>query len=135
MRVLFVRKPTHGCRRATSLMSSSSLLAYLGLIRQKYSIGDPACAVGMPLARMLNKSTTGIILQVPFVSGEAISRTPGMKIVHISQGRRHAAVSGSAALVPVFPISVEDITNPPSKVVLKDHDALLFVDEMKRCNM
>ncbi|KAH8646425.1 hypothetical protein BGZ61DRAFT_501323 [Ilyonectria robusta] len=77
----------------------------------------------------------GSSMRVPFVSGEAISRTPGMKIVHISQGRRHAAVSGSAALVPVFPISVEDITNPPSKVVLKDHDALLFVDEMKRRNM
>jgi pimeloyl-ACP methyl ester carboxylesterase len=112
---------------ATSLPEvDSTKVFYWG---SSMSGGNAICAAA------INKSIAGVILHVPFVSGEAISRTPGMSTAPIIQERGHATVSGSGASVPIFPTSVEDITNPLSKVVLKDHDALPFIDEMKRRNM
>lgn len=88
--------------------------------------GNAICAAA------INKDIAGIILQVPFVSGEAITRAPGMSTSPLLLDRGNTVATGSHSLVPTFPSSVEELASGASHAVLKDAGALPFNEEMRR---
>ncbi|SCO92693.1 related to hydrolases of the alpha/beta superfamily [Fusarium oxysporum] len=82
-------------------------------------------------AAVMNRSIAGLIVQVPFVSGEAISRLPGPP-ADLLISNRHPE---SEARVPVFPSSVEEVLNGTCKAVLKDPGVIPFIAETTRRGM
>lgn len=83
-------------------------------------------------ASAVNKKLAGVILQVPFVSGESIASLPGVNPGLLVLERGQAVAQGRSQEVPILPTSQEDITNGLSRVVLKDPDSLPFQEEMRR---
>lgn len=85
--------------------------------------GNAICAAAV------NKNLAGVILQVPFVSGESIASLPGVNpgLLVLERGQ-----AGRSQEVPILPTSQEDITNGLSRVVLKDPSSLEFQEEMRR---
>lgn len=88
--------------------------------------GNAICAAA------INKNLAGVILQVPFVSGESISRTPGMSTSMLVLDRGKTIADGSHTQVPNFPNSLEELMSGASKAVLKDPEAIAFTEEMQR---
>lgn len=88
--------------------------------------GNAVCAAA------INKKIAGVILQVPFVSGEAISRSPGMDTSMFVLDRGKTVAEGSASKIDNFPSSMEELMAGTSKAVLNDPEAIAFIDEMKR---
>lgn len=88
--------------------------------------GNAICAAA------INKNIAGVILQVPFVSGEAITRVPGMSSGSLLLDRTQSINTGSPSQVPIFPSSMEELTSGVSHAVLKDPEALPFTEEMER---
>ncbi|RFN48882.1 hypothetical protein FIE12Z_6937 [Fusarium flagelliforme] len=100
----------------------SSKIVYWG---SSMSGGNAICAA------VMNKSIAALVVQVPFVSGEAISRLPGPP-ADLFISNRHA---GSEARVPVWPKSAEEVLNGSFKGVLKDVGAIPFIEETTRRGM
>ncbi|KAH8664920.1 Alpha/Beta hydrolase protein [Ilyonectria robusta] len=91
--------------------------------------GNAVCAAA------INKKIAAVILQVPFVSGEAISRGPGMDTSMFVLERGKAVAEGAASKIDNFPSSMEELMAGTSKAVLRDPEAIAFMDEMKRRGM
>ncbi|KAK7417253.1 hypothetical protein QQX98_004687 [Neonectria punicea] len=88
--------------------------------------GNAICAAA------INKDLAGVILQVPFVSGESTARTPGMSTSMLVLDRGKTVAGGSHTKLPNFPNSTEELTSGTSKAVLKDPGAIPFTEEMQR---
>ncbi|KAM6520292.1 hypothetical protein FSOLCH5_005084 [Fusarium solani] len=88
--------------------------------------GNAICAAA------INKNIAGVILQVPFVSGESIARTPGMSTNMLVSDRGKTVAEGSRTRLPNFPSSIEELRSGTSKAVLKDPGAIGFTEEMQR---
>ncbi|KAM5347637.1 hypothetical protein ACJ41O_007461 [Fusarium nematophilum] len=88
--------------------------------------GNAICAAAV------NHNLAGVILQVPFISGESISRIPGMSTSMLVQERAKAIADGSPSKLPNFPSSLEELTSGVSQAVLKDPEAIPFTKEMDR---
>lgn len=99
-----------------------SKIVYWG---SSFSGGNAICAAAV------NRSIAGLIVQVPFVSGEATSRLPGAQ-PDLLISNRHP---GSEARVPVWPSSAEEVINGTCKAVLKDCGAIPFMAETTRRGM
>ncbi|KAF9784886.1 hypothetical protein IL306_006065 [Fusarium sp. DS 682] len=101
----------------------SSKIVYWG---SSMSGGNAICAA------VMNRSIAGLIVQVPFVSGEAVTRLPGGPPADLLISNRHA---GSEARVPVFPSSAEEVLNGTGRAVLKDIGAIPFIEETTKRGM
>ncbi|KPM44519.1 hypothetical protein AK830_g2008 [Neonectria ditissima] len=88
--------------------------------------GNAICAAAV------NKNLAGVILQVPFVSGESITRVPGMSTNMLLLDRARTVAEGSHTQLPNFPSSMEELMSGASKAVLKDPGAIAFTEEMQR---
>lgn len=88
--------------------------------------GNAICAAAV------NKNLAGVILQVPFVSGESVASIPGVNPGLLVLERGQAVARGRSQEVPILPTSQEDITDGLSRVVLKDASSLEFQEEMRR---
>ncbi|VUC38069.1 unnamed protein product, partial [Clonostachys rosea] len=91
--------------------------------------GNAICAAA------INKSLAGVILQVPFVSGESITRTPGMSTNMLVLDRGKTVAESLHTKLPNFPSSMDELMSGTSKAVLKDPGALNFTEEMQRREM
>ncbi|KAF4946366.1 hypothetical protein FSARC_14210 [Fusarium sarcochroum] len=86
--------------------------------------GNAICAAA------INHNLAGVILQVPFISGESISRIPGMSTTMLIGERSKAIADGSPSKIPNFPSSLEELNSGTSKAVLKDPESIPFTKEM-----
>ncbi|KAJ3546051.1 hypothetical protein NM208_g2202 [Fusarium decemcellulare] len=84
--------------------------------------GNAICAATM------NKNLAGVIAQVPFISGEFLTRIPGPPTALLTSNRHPT----SNTCIPVFPSSLEELQNGTSKAVLKDPGAIPFLAEQTR---
>ncbi|KAF7557090.1 hypothetical protein G7Z17_g900 [Cylindrodendrum hubeiense] len=91
--------------------------------------GNAICAAAV------NKKIAGVILQVPLVSGEAITRTPGMSTSLFVLDRGKTVATGSHSKIANFPSSLEELMSGTSTAVLKDPEALQFTEEMEKRGM
>lgn len=109
---------------ATTLSEvDAAKLVYWG---SSMSGGNVICAAA------INKSIAGVILQVPFVSGESVALASGIPTSLLVADRGKTIADGSYSKVPNFPSSIEELTSGTSHAVLKDPEALPFIDEMRR---
>ncbi|SPO01994.1 related to hydrolases of the alpha/beta superfamily [Cephalotrichum gorgonifer] len=83
-------------------------------------------------AAALNKNIAAIIAQVPFVSGEWVSRTKAQAPAGLVLERGHAVASGGPTMVPSLPTTTDEIVQGTSKAILADPAAVPFIDEMAR---
>lgn len=82
-------------------------------------------------AAVMNSRIAGLIVQVPFVSGEVVTRLPGHPAELLTANRHQ----GSEIRVPVFPSSAEEVLNGSCKAVLKDAGAIPFMEETTKRGM
>ncbi|KAJ9165403.1 Alpha/beta-hydrolase [Coniochaeta hoffmannii] len=83
-------------------------------------------------AAAVNKGIKAVIAQVPFISGEWISKVEGGDPVALLMERARRANTGEPTLIPVFPESAEAVVSGTTKAVLKDTGAPGFTAELTR---
>ncbi|RYC88043.1 hypothetical protein BFJ63_vAg9066 [Fusarium oxysporum f. sp. narcissi] len=88
--------------------------------------GNAICAASV------NHNIAGVILQVPFISGEWISRMPGASTSLLLGERAKATAEGSPSKIPNFPSSLDELKSGASQAVLKDPESIPFIGEMEQ---
>ncbi|KAH7036033.1 Alpha/Beta hydrolase protein [Microdochium trichocladiopsis] len=83
-------------------------------------------------AAALNKNIAAVIAQVPFISGEWVSRTVKQPPAGLVLERGHAIATGQPTMIPSLPDTTEEITNGTSKAVLADQSTIAFMEEISR---
>ncbi|KAH7016410.1 Alpha/Beta hydrolase protein [Microdochium trichocladiopsis] len=83
-------------------------------------------------AATLNKKIAGVIIQVPFVSGEWQSKASGESPNGLIMERAHAIATGKPTTIPIVPESRESVLNGTSQAVLNKPEVLPFLGELDR---
>lgn len=87
------------------------------------------------MAASVNKAIAGVIVQVPFVSGEAASAGRSQEdSLALLGDRANVIAGGRPAMIPIQPQSDEEIQairNGTSKLLIADPDQLAFWEEIK----
>ncbi|KAJ1330922.1 quorum-quenching protein AidA [Microdochium nivale] len=81
-------------------------------------------------AATLNKNIAGVIIQVPFVSGEWQSKASGESPNGLIIERAHAIATSKPTMIPIVPESWESVLNKTSQAVLNKPEVLSFLDEL-----
>ncbi|KXJ87876.1 Alpha/Beta hydrolase protein [Microdochium bolleyi] len=83
-------------------------------------------------AAVLNKRLAGVILQVPYMSGEWVSLTAGSSPNGLIGERGHAVATGTPSRIPAFSTTTKAGPELAKQAVLSDPSSVPFTDEMTR---